>query len=196
MKVADILLEKPAGMSITEIADRCNVDASKMRRVLRNLASRHCFREGMGTLSGRFIMKLMRLVAPNTFANNRLSMQLLSGTPMHSTVELMLVSSRLALDLSDDHRTDECSHAVMSLAESMADPQWSRSYAPNQCAFNKWSGSSLPVFDWFEVRRRCACVYALSNVLEHAGRASPICSIWLKHARFQPGHRCAVSCKM
>lgn len=38
---------QPRGLPVTEIAEKCNVDAGKIGRVLRNLASRHCFREGM-----------------------------------------------------------------------------------------------------------------------------------------------------
>ena len=42
-----MLQEHPTGMSVTEIAEKCDVEAGKIGRVLRNLASRHCFREGM-----------------------------------------------------------------------------------------------------------------------------------------------------
>ncbi|KAJ7701084.1 S-adenosyl-L-methionine-dependent methyltransferase [Mycena rosella] len=67
-KIPDVLQEKPSGMHVIEISQRCGVSASKLARILRLLSAKHCFRE----------------VARDTFVNNRLSIQLLSANPMYS----------------------------------------------------------------------------------------------------------------
>ena len=45
-KIADILEEQPEGMHIDEISARSGIDAQKLGRILRLLATRHVFREG------------------------------------------------------------------------------------------------------------------------------------------------------
>ena len=45
-KIADILEEQPEGMHIEEIGARSGIDAQKLGRILRLLATRHVFREG------------------------------------------------------------------------------------------------------------------------------------------------------
>ncbi|TFK35105.1 S-adenosyl-L-methionine-dependent methyltransferase [Crucibulum laeve] len=67
-KIPDILEEKPAGMHISEIGKVTGLDERKIGRILRLLASKHCFRE----------------VSKNVFTNNRLSIQLLSNNPISS----------------------------------------------------------------------------------------------------------------
>ncbi|KAF9465798.1 S-adenosyl-L-methionine-dependent methyltransferase [Collybia nuda] len=69
-KVADVLAEKPDGMHISEIAKATGLDQNKLGRVLRMLATRHCFRE----------------VSPDIFANNRLSIKLQSKDPVAGLV--------------------------------------------------------------------------------------------------------------
>lgn len=46
-KIADILEEQPEGMHILEIGKRAGIDSEKLGRMLRLLATRHVFREGM-----------------------------------------------------------------------------------------------------------------------------------------------------
>ncbi|KAL1748366.1 O-methyltransferase-domain-containing protein [Schizophyllum fasciatum] len=69
-RVADHLLSQPAGMHIDELARLTGIEAGKLARVLRVLATSHCFSE----------------VYPNVFTNNRLSMKLLSDDPVCSLV--------------------------------------------------------------------------------------------------------------
>ncbi|KAJ7487261.1 S-adenosyl-L-methionine-dependent methyltransferase [Mycena galericulata] len=69
-KIADLLLNKPQGLHIDEIARKTGIDAGKLGRVLRLLSTKHCFAE----------------VKPNVFTNNRLSMKLLSTDPVASLV--------------------------------------------------------------------------------------------------------------
>ncbi|KAG7096369.1 hypothetical protein E1B28_003813 [Marasmius oreades] len=70
--VADILEGYPQGLHIDRIAAKTKLDASKLRQVLRLLATRGCFKE----------------VDENVFANNRLSCTLLSSNPVSATVLL------------------------------------------------------------------------------------------------------------
>ncbi|KAF8815775.1 S-adenosyl-L-methionine-dependent methyltransferase [Phlegmacium glaucopus] len=118
-KFSDILQEKPAGMHISEIGQKSGIEARKVGRVFRILASKHIFRE----------------VSDNVFANNRLSIQLLSSNPLSS----------LGL-----HFTDECIKSAVLISEVFADKEWGPSYAPHQTAFNKYSDYPDPVFKYFE----------------------------------------------
>ncbi|KIM79869.1 hypothetical protein PILCRDRAFT_790698 [Piloderma croceum F 1598] len=64
MNISEILSEAgPIGLHATEIAKKADTDASKIGRILRLLSTAHIFQE----------------VAPNVFANNRLSSVLTSG---------------------------------------------------------------------------------------------------------------------
>ncbi|KAF5383328.1 hypothetical protein D9757_008383 [Collybiopsis confluens] len=69
-RIADLLLDKPEGLPSSELAGHTGLEETKLTRVLRLLATRHCFKE----------------VKPNVFANNRLSIQLLSTGAMSSIV--------------------------------------------------------------------------------------------------------------
>ncbi|KAF7323937.1 Methyltransf-2 domain-containing protein [Mycena kentingensis (nom. inval.)] len=89
-KIADILHESPTGMHIETIAQRCGGEPTKLARILRLLAAKHCFRE----------------VEHNVFANNRVSIQLLASNPIHSlglhmTGDATKAASRLAETLAD-----------------------------------------------------------------------------------------------
>ena len=81
-KVAEHLKDKPNGLHTSELASLTKIDENKLERALRLLASKHCFTEGaffrpspLKLTSGS---QLITLVASNTFANNRLSVTLLS----------------------------------------------------------------------------------------------------------------------
>lgn len=45
-KVADVVAEKPGGMHVSEISRKVPIVEAKLGRIMRTLASRHCFREG------------------------------------------------------------------------------------------------------------------------------------------------------
>jgi len=49
-KIADLLLDKPEGVPATELATKSGLDAGKLTRILRLLATKHCFREGTQVL--------------------------------------------------------------------------------------------------------------------------------------------------
>lgn len=71
--IADLLLDKPDGVHVEKLAEATKLDSGKLRRILRLLATKHVFRE----------------VKPDTFANNRLSIKLLSTQPVSSIVSLL-----------------------------------------------------------------------------------------------------------
>ncbi|KAF9544584.1 S-adenosyl-L-methionine-dependent methyltransferase [Agrocybe pediades] len=123
-KIPDILQEKPSGMHISEIGKRTGIEERKVGRILRLLATKHVFRE----------------VSENVFANNRLSIQLLSSNPLSS----------LGL-----HFTDECMKSNVLLSDVLADKEWGHSYATNQTAFNKYANYPDPVFVYFEKDQEC-----------------------------------------
>ena len=48
-RIPDILAENPGGLSVQELGNRTSLDPSKLQRILRVLASKHCFRESEDT---------------------------------------------------------------------------------------------------------------------------------------------------
>ncbi|KXN82887.1 hypothetical protein AN958_01956 [Leucoagaricus sp. SymC.cos] len=118
--VADIILDKPAGMPVSEISERCGVDPKKLGRVLRLLCSQHIFRE----------------VSPGIFANNWLSMQLLSANPMWS----------VGMHLSDEPINKAAAH----LADTILDSEWGHANSPYKSAFNRSTGYPHALWTYFE----------------------------------------------
>lgn len=45
-KIADKLLGKPEGVQVKELAEQAGLDPGKLGRILRMLATKHCFQEG------------------------------------------------------------------------------------------------------------------------------------------------------
>ncbi|KAF5363265.1 hypothetical protein D9756_001091 [Leucocoprinus leucothites] len=119
-QIADILLDEPAGLSVSEISKRCNISEKKLSRVLRTLDSQHIFRE----------------VSKDTFANNRLSMLLLSSDPLAS----------MGLHVSDEPTNKAATHLV----DTLLDPEWGHSNAPERAPFNRAFGAPIPIWHYFE----------------------------------------------
>jgi len=101
-------------MPIAEVAERANLDKGKLERIMRLLASRHIFRE----------------VDTDVFANNRLSVQLLSTNPISS----------LILHCSEG--------SSWFITEALTDPKWGHSYAPEHTAWNKMTKFPGQAFSW------------------------------------------------
>ena len=82
-------------MHISEISQKSGVEARKAGRILRILASKHIFREGEWTLEQTSKTDQMNwnTVSGNVFANNRLSIQLLSNNSLSSLGLHLSVSS-------------------------------------------------------------------------------------------------------
>ena len=85
-KIADILVDHPQGLHIEELATKSGVELGKLRRILKFLATKHCFREGGIAKLVITMMLINWTVTPDVFANNRLSMKLLSTDPISSLI--------------------------------------------------------------------------------------------------------------
>ncbi|KAJ7284873.1 S-adenosyl-L-methionine-dependent methyltransferase [Mycena rebaudengoi] len=111
-KIADHLLNKPEGVHVDDLGQKTRIDAEKLGRVLRLLATKHCFTE----------------VKPNVFANNRLSMKLLSTEPVAAMV---------------GHMTDEVGKGCVALNETLRDKETTASVSPEDSAFKRAHGSNI-----------------------------------------------------
>ncbi|KAJ7214521.1 S-adenosyl-L-methionine-dependent methyltransferase [Mycena pura] len=111
-KIADLLLNKPNGVHIDELSRKTGIDAGKLGRVLRLLSTKHCFAE----------------IKPDVFANNRLSMKLLSTDPVSSLA---------------GHITDEPGKACTALSETLNDPETTASMLPQKSAFRRAHGCTI-----------------------------------------------------
>ncbi|KAJ3761994.1 S-adenosyl-L-methionine-dependent methyltransferase [Lentinula raphanica] len=89
-RIADLLLDKPEGLPVSELASRSGLDTTKLTRILRLLATKHCFKE----------------VEPGVFSNNRLSMKLLSSDTVSSIVGLLTDESLRASAYLNETLTD------------------------------------------------------------------------------------------
>ncbi|KIJ34904.1 hypothetical protein M422DRAFT_262863 [Sphaerobolus stellatus SS14] len=156
-KVADHLLDKPEGLHVDELAQKSGLDGGKLGRILRMLATKHCFRE----------------VTPNVFANNRLSMQMVSTNPVSGLIGSM---------------TDEAFRGGSHLNAALTDPKTASSTSADDSPFHRAHGVSLFGFyespvgsklggrfvqamvGWGEVTGKAMLpkVYAWENVLENA----------------------------
>ncbi|KAJ7704582.1 S-adenosyl-L-methionine-dependent methyltransferase [Mycena rosella] len=124
-KIADLLLDKPAGVHIDELGLKTGIDPGKLGRVLRLLATNHCFTE----------------VQPNVYANNRLSMKLLSSDPIAGVVGCM---------------ADELSKGCNALNETLKDPETTSSMLPIGSAFKRAHGCTI--FEFYGLRFNDAMV--------------------------------------
>ncbi|KAJ4478948.1 S-adenosyl-L-methionine-dependent methyltransferase [Lentinula aciculospora] len=115
-RIADLLLNKPQGLPASELASLSSLDAAKLTRILRLLATKHCFKE----------------VKPGVFANNRLSMKLLSSDTVSSIVCLL---------------TDESLRASAYLNDTLTDPSEMDGGIP----FRRATG--YPFFDYHKTRQ-------------------------------------------
>ncbi|KAF9484536.1 S-adenosyl-L-methionine-dependent methyltransferase [Pholiota conissans] len=119
--VADALLEHPDGLHVQELSTKVNIHPVKLAAILKVLATRHCFRE----------------VAPDVFANNRLSLCLLSTHPMSAKI---------------DTATLEAQMTAGALADYLINSETGHSMAMNEAAF-QYTKKDTPYsrtmfFDW------------------------------------------------
>ncbi|KAF9479528.1 S-adenosyl-L-methionine-dependent methyltransferase [Pholiota conissans] len=118
-KIADILAGKPDGLHIEQLAKEAGLDPNKLGRILRMLATKHCFQE----------------VKPNVFANNRLSMKLVSTDPV----------AGLAGNLSG-----ETIKAAVRMSETLLDPKTGFSTSADDSPFHRAHGVSI--FNYYDTR--------------------------------------------
>ncbi|KAI0320877.1 S-adenosyl-L-methionine-dependent methyltransferase [Amylostereum chailletii] len=118
-RVSDILREHPRGLHVTKISERTSIESGKLARVLRLLAVKHVYRE----------------VAPDVFANNRLSLLLASSHPTSSLL---------------GHWLNEGYAAEGNLYQTLVDSDLGPSYAPLKSAFaTAVTDQQMTMFEWF-----------------------------------------------
>jgi hypothetical protein len=64
-KVADILVGNPEGLPVADIAKKTGINQGKLARILRYLATKNCFREGMYQRDTCCILYFIRLMEDN-----------------------------------------------------------------------------------------------------------------------------------
>ncbi|KAL0060251.1 hypothetical protein AAF712_012961 [Marasmius tenuissimus] len=124
-KIPDLLEGFPEGLHIENIAAQTSLNTTKLRQVLRLLATRGCFKE----------------VEDSIFANNRLSLTLLSSNPMSAIVATL---------------AGENLRAVASLPEALVDPEYGASVAPDKTSFTytvRGEMKNASFFDWYKTHR-------------------------------------------
>ncbi|EIM90607.1 S-adenosyl-L-methionine-dependent methyltransferase [Stereum hirsutum FP-91666 SS1] len=123
-RIADHLVDVPHGLSVEALASKSGLNAGKLGRILRMLATKHCFIE----------------VSPNVFANNRLSIKLLSTDPVSSFV---------------GHLTGEGMKGASFLNDALMDQVSGSSMSPADAPFRHAYGA--PIFDYYsQAPRRIA----------------------------------------
>ncbi|KAJ7806154.1 O-methyltransferase [Mycena olivaceomarginata] len=124
------------GSHISDIAKKAGIDASKLGRTLRPLVTHHVFRE----------------VAPNVFANNRISSLLCTGESFElSKRSEDKYKSAPGLFTISDWLTDEVAKSAAYLTETLLDPATSASSLPTESAFNRAFGVDMDLFAWYEL---------------------------------------------
>jgi hypothetical protein len=100
--VADVLVRHPAGLPVACITKETGIEVGKLGRILRFLATKHCFHEGtrLPTSFTELLTKQKNcvLVRPDVFANNRLSLLLVSSTPL---ADRLLLSTTVTFGPAD-----------------------------------------------------------------------------------------------
>ncbi|KAK7435762.1 hypothetical protein VKT23_019459 [Stygiomarasmius scandens] len=118
-RIPDLLLDQPNGVHVDQLAEKSNRDPGKLARVLRTLATNHIFIE----------------VKPNVFANNQLSLKLVSSEPVRAIVEVFLKRQLPS--------TDDSMKAGAFLGDALADPTTAFSYKLEDTAFKRINGASI-----------------------------------------------------
>ncbi|KZP34272.1 S-adenosyl-L-methionine-dependent methyltransferase [Athelia psychrophila] len=117
--VAGILAGHPEGLPIADIANQAGILSEKLGRIMSFLATKHCFRE----------------VSQGVFANNRLSSQLVSSTPVGDCCLLIGGISMLGAN---------------SLHAWLTDPEYGLSEGPAPASFiySIKDQGRTDLFDW------------------------------------------------
>ncbi|KAF5319647.1 hypothetical protein D9619_008584 [Psilocybe cf. subviscida] len=103
LKLADELTDKPNGLHVDELAAKVNVNPMKLASILRVLAARHCFRE----------------VSPDVFANNRLSVNIISDTSLAALVDLIADDGQTPATLLPQYLVDPDYGQSLSMTKAL-----------------------------------------------------------------------------
>ncbi|KAI0697896.1 S-adenosyl-L-methionine-dependent methyltransferase [Cytidiella melzeri] len=160
LHVAEIIRDAgPQGMHVNEIAAPTNCDPGKLARVLRLLATSYIFQE----------------VAPNTFAHNRISSLLDTGK---AVAEILADpqgkhDKTIGVAAFMGHFGDESLKSGGYLADTLTNPNISRSNQPNETAFNTAFKTDLGIFDWFELPENQYRRRRFANAMQGAQSLTP-----------------------
>ncbi|KAH0586957.1 hypothetical protein H2248_005787 [Termitomyces sp. 'cryptogamus'] len=127
-------------MHIKEIGEKAGVNYEKLGRILRLLTTHHIFREGDEPqnvfLSCQCNGRYFRFqVMTDRFANNRLSLQLLSSNPLASMVSFY---------------TSVINKATSMTVEVLADPEWGNAQTFDRSPWNRYTGFEGPMFQYLD----------------------------------------------
>ncbi|KLO13130.1 O-methyltransferase [Schizopora paradoxa] len=163
LHIAEILNEAgPEGLHIDVIAEKCNVDSTKLGSILRCLAGRWIFKE----------------VAPDVYANNRLSSLLDKGKSfgeLKNSPENIYEKPQSGLSAAVVHFSDECLKSSAFFYEAMTDPKLAFSGEANHSGFSRafnteksyWEFSEQP--DQLARRRRFGVAMSGTQGMEPPG---------------------------
>ncbi|KAK7685852.1 hypothetical protein QCA50_011199 [Cerrena zonata] len=119
-KLADHLLPAgPQGLQVNKLSKLTGIIPNKLSRVLRLLAHKGCFKE----------------VEPDVWANNRLSMELLSQQPTSALVGLF---------------TDEAYVAGTTLSSTLTDSHYGPSVQLNEASWNRAMNFTGTLWDFYQ----------------------------------------------
>ncbi|KAH8824320.1 O-methyltransferase-domain-containing protein [Flagelloscypha sp. PMI_526] len=121
-RFADALLPHPEGLHIDDLAKTTGLPRSKLSHIIRLLATRNCFRE----------------VSRDVFANNRLSLTLLSTNPVSDLIGTF---------------SDECFQGVWALHDVLSDSEYGPAVSEEKAAFAYALRSEMPgatLFDYLK----------------------------------------------
>ncbi|TFY63828.1 hypothetical protein EVJ58_g3019 [Rhodofomes roseus] len=119
--IADVLRGHPEGMHVKDLSLLVKIDEGKLCRILRTLATRHCFKE----------------VDVDTFANNRLSVALLKNSPIMNLADLYATEVGNGGNVLYEHLSDPRSNGSYHPAKS-----------PLMYALKGPGNETVGFFDW------------------------------------------------
>ncbi|KAK7691573.1 hypothetical protein QCA50_004972 [Cerrena zonata] len=181
-KVADHLQEFPDGLHVSKLSEVTGIECNYLARILRLLATKHIFRE----------------VSPDHFANNRLSIQLVSSNPLSSfsgfCADEILRSSTELHNTIVKSRPDK-KRTAWSRATGHLDPVWeyyekqdavrAQRFGKAMIGFSSFItfDSTLYGFPWKDLAPKstvCDLGSGLGHVSMHIAKACPQINIVLQ----------------
>lgn len=149
----------PQGAHVKDIAAIRNIDPSKLARILRLLATHHVFKE----------------VAPDVFANNRVSSTMDTGK---STKELKENPGSKhigtnGISAAVEHSTDTTLKSAGYLADVLLDPKYAFSEESDQTVRNVAMNDSHDAWDWINAKGNEHRSLRFSIAMEGVKRATP-----------------------
>lgn len=143
--ITNILLDYPKGIHVNELSKIVKIDAKKLARLMRLLATRGCYNEGQlcHSFATGFRIHSTFPVETDTFANNRLSLILHSEHPVRHMVNV---------------HVEATAKGAAVLYETLKDSKTAYSEHPDHAPVmfaNNREGITGTFFDWMrqEVRK-------------------------------------------